>query len=202
MGTDAAAGTQADGGIRAKGLRTKDALAEALEAEMAKRPLSQVTVKAITQRAGVDRQTFYYHFKSMEDLVEHLCRLRMDSLRLDVDSHWNVEDMFLNVARQIDGNRQLLRTLLLARGRNVLKDYFYDDLATLMRAQATELLQGARVPEEQVALSVQYCQFASASFAVFWLEGQIDAPVETIALQMAGLFRQQMAGLKAGWAPE
>lgn len=54
-------------------LRTRRALRDALAAEIKETgDLSQVTVTAVTGRAGVTRRTFYSHFRDIPDLVEQI----------------------------------------------------------------------------------------------------------------------------------
>ena len=49
---------------------TKTTLAMALEDLLRKKPLSELTVTEIAERAGVNRQTFYYHFRNIDDLIK------------------------------------------------------------------------------------------------------------------------------------
>ena len=52
---------------------TKRALAASLIKLLSQKPLDKVTVKDIIEDCGVNRQTFYYHFKDIYDLVEWSC---------------------------------------------------------------------------------------------------------------------------------
>ena len=49
---------------------TKRAFASSLKKMLAKRPLEKIRVIDITEDCGVNRQTFYYHFKDIYDLLE------------------------------------------------------------------------------------------------------------------------------------
>ena len=49
---------------------TKKALAESLKKLLSKNKLNKITIKEITEDCGVNRQTFYYHFKDIYDLLE------------------------------------------------------------------------------------------------------------------------------------
>ena len=49
---------------------TKRALAAVLKKTMEKKPLSRITVTELTEECGINRHTFYYHFKDLYDLVE------------------------------------------------------------------------------------------------------------------------------------
>ena len=49
---------------------TKKALATSLKKLLSKKELSKITISNITNDCGVNRQTFYYHFKDVYDLLE------------------------------------------------------------------------------------------------------------------------------------
>ena len=49
---------------------TKDAFAAALKQMMAVKPMDKITVKDLVEICGVNRQTFYYHFDDVYDLLE------------------------------------------------------------------------------------------------------------------------------------
>ena len=49
---------------------TKESLAAALKQMMAVKPIDKITVKDLVEICGVNRQTFYYHFDDVYDLLE------------------------------------------------------------------------------------------------------------------------------------
>lgn len=53
---------------------TKQALAQALKKLMSARPLNKISVGDIAAASGLNRQTFYYHFKDIIDVMEWGCR--------------------------------------------------------------------------------------------------------------------------------
>ena len=52
---------------------TKHALEASLKNILLKKPLNKITVKDIADDCGINRMTFYYHFKDIYDLVEWSC---------------------------------------------------------------------------------------------------------------------------------
>ena len=52
---------------------TKRALVASLKELLAEKPLDKITVTDLTEHCGVNRMTFYYHFKDIYDLVEWAC---------------------------------------------------------------------------------------------------------------------------------
>ncbi len=49
---------------------TKRALEASLKKLLLKKPLNKITINDITEDCGVNRMTFYYHFKDIYDLVD------------------------------------------------------------------------------------------------------------------------------------
>ena len=52
---------------------TKRALEQSLKNLMLKMPLTNITFGDITEDCGINRMSFYYHFKDIYDLVERAC---------------------------------------------------------------------------------------------------------------------------------
>ena len=48
---------------------TKAALSEGIKEIMKEKKLSQITIKDITEKCGVSRNAFYYHFRDKYDLI-------------------------------------------------------------------------------------------------------------------------------------
>ena len=51
--------------------RTKNAIVEAFWQLLDEKPFNKITVKNIVELCGVNRNTFYYHFSDIPQLLEH-----------------------------------------------------------------------------------------------------------------------------------
>lgn len=51
------------------GIAAKEALVEAFWSLLAQRPYAKITVKELSAAAGLNHNTFYYHFENMDDLA-------------------------------------------------------------------------------------------------------------------------------------
>lgn len=61
-------------------LQTKRAIAESFKKLLSKRELKKITVQDIVDDCGVNRQTFYYHFHDVYELMEWLFQDAADTL--------------------------------------------------------------------------------------------------------------------------
>lgn len=55
--------------IKEEPMKTEEKLGRALKDLMSKEPLDQISVKRLTAICGINRQTFYYHFRDIYDLL-------------------------------------------------------------------------------------------------------------------------------------
>lgn len=52
---------------------TKRALEISLKKLLLQKPLNKITISDIANDCGINRMTFYYHFKDIYDLIEWIC---------------------------------------------------------------------------------------------------------------------------------
>lgn len=71
---------------------TKKALADALMDELNKKPLDKITVQELTDKCGLTRNTFYYHFRDIYDLLSHIFLDEMEYLRVQYAEKLDWED--------------------------------------------------------------------------------------------------------------
>ena len=65
---------------------TKYALAQSLRKLLKERPLDKITVKDLVEDCGVNRQTFYYHFQDIYDLIAWSLNTGIDELLKSSDA--------------------------------------------------------------------------------------------------------------------
>ena len=59
---------------------TKRALEQSLKNLLLKKPLTKITINDITEDCGINRMTFYYHFKDIPDVVEFILKKKWDEI--------------------------------------------------------------------------------------------------------------------------
>ena len=79
---------------------TKRAIQEAFLAVLNEKSLGKITVKDITDRCGINRNTFYYHYQDIPALLEEICQIQVDELVNKYPEFNSVEEC-LDAAMQI-----------------------------------------------------------------------------------------------------
>ncbi len=60
---------------------TKEIIAKTFTELLDEKPMSKITVKDIVERCGVNRNTFYYHFRDIPDVVEFILKRKWDEIQ-------------------------------------------------------------------------------------------------------------------------
>lgn len=97
----------------AQAQRTRKWMLEALIDLMKEKPFEQITISELAQRAGLDRRTFYRHYRSKEEIltgrIQELARVYETALRSSPTM--NTHAIALAFFRICDDSRELLQLL-------------------------------------------------------------------------------------------
>ena len=96
--------------------QTKQALSEALKAMMKKKPLNKITVGELVEDCGVNRKTFYRHYRSISDVVtefeNELLSDFSDILKTSNTSIFNIGSVLGEISALISSNQEYFVKLL------------------------------------------------------------------------------------------
>ena len=97
---------------------TKRALEASLKKLLLQKPLNKITINDITEDCGVNRMTFYYHFKDIYDLVDWIMVEDAAKALEGRQSFENWTDAFLDILHQVQDNKVLVMNVLTGTGTN------------------------------------------------------------------------------------
>ena len=91
---------------------TKRALEQSLKNLLLKKPLTKITINDITEDCGINRMTFYYHFKDIYDLVEWSCLEDARKALEEKKTHDTWQEGFLNIFEAVLANVLILSSFI------------------------------------------------------------------------------------------
>lgn len=115
-------------------LNTKKALAESLKRAMTEKPLSKVTVSEIINDCGVNRKTFYYHFKDIYALLKWTLEQEAIEVVKNFDLFVNLEEAITFVIDYVDANKHILNCAYDSMGRDEMKSFLMADMNGVVQA--------------------------------------------------------------------
>ena len=87
---------------------TKRALEQSLKNLLLKKPLTKITVGDITDDCGINRMTFYYHFKDIYDLVEWSCLEDAKQALEEKKTYDTWQQGFLQIFKAVQENKPFI----------------------------------------------------------------------------------------------
>ena len=119
-------------------MKTKKSLADSLRRAMEKKTFSKITVSEIIEDCGVNRKTFYYHFRDIYDLLRWM--LDQDAIEIvkKFDLIEDYEEAITFVMNYVEENEHIINCAYDAIGHDHVKSFFYADFIALINALIIE----------------------------------------------------------------
>ena len=162
---------------------TKKLIAESFEVLMEKHPCEKITIRMITDQAGLIRPTFYNHFQDKYDLVEWIF---CENIIREVESlldHGMVQEAIKFLFTGIHRNRQFYSKLLQVTGQNCLEEvmgrHFYELFRKSIEQRGIKKLPKNRVLNVDT-LSRYYTLGLLTSIKAWLLMGDEDISVDEL----------------------
>lgn len=168
---------------------TKRLLAASLKTLMKNKPLEKISIRELTDHANMNRQTFYYHFEDIYDLLKWT--FQQEALQfLDVPESTSVwKEGLLQLFNYLDENREFCICALRSLGRGHLKRFFYSDIHRIFGRVIKEFGEKTNAAEEYMAFLTHFYTLSLAGLVESWLLGEMDQTPEEI-IEMINIFIQ------------
>lgn len=180
--------------------RTKAQLRQALTELLREKDLRSITVRELTERADVNRGTFYAHYKDIYDMLEQCEAQLFDSLgallsgytaqQLQGDLSPVLEEVFLFV----EDNRDLIPILLTGQA----KDPFFQRLYAVIREKCAGDWRGAYpvgTEEAGFAYALEFVVSGTVGLIQTWMHNGLQPPAREMAVFTGRLIQQGLTSL-------
>jgi probable dihydroxyacetone kinase regulator len=160
---------------------TKRALSQSLKKLLGVKPLDKITVTDIVEDCGVNRQTFYYHFQDMADLVEWTCLEDADKALQDRKTYATWQEGFLSIFNLMKEDQTFIMNIYHSVSLDQLELYLYKLVYPLLLGVVNEQAKGMSVREEDKAFIADFYKYAFVGLVLDWIKrGMVDDPQKII----------------------
>lgn len=181
--------------------QTKHALAAALKDLMQQKPFDKITIQDITQKCGIRRQNFYYHFADVYALLQYMFEEEAISLLKKHEGVQFWQEDLLQLFQYIEANREVCLCALNSIGREHLKRFFEADIHASIKGTVEQIgkeigaLNG-HVSKADIDLMTHFYIVALAGIIESWLLGEIDRSPEELVSFVDRILQDHIRGSK------
>lgn len=171
---------------------TKLALAQSLKQLMAERTLDKITVKEVVARCGVNRQTFYYHFRDIYNLLDWMFENEGQEFTKkypEVNNSGDGQATIRSLCTYLQDNRTVMMNIYNSLGRELLDRYLCRETAKLLTSFLQDRADRAGVTEEQLAFLVNFYKHAFVGASLDWFQNGMPGETEQIVAKFAPILK-------------
>ncbi len=180
---------------------TKKALAISLKKLLSKKELSKITIKDITDGVGIKRQTFYYHFGDVYDLIEWIYKNEIiEPIIKEKDTYATWQQGFLLIFKYVLKNKNFIRNTYNSISTEYVEMFIYKNTYELLKNVVEEEAQGINVKENDKEFVAKFYQYAFVGVIKEWIQSGMEEKPEDIIEKLNkiiyGNFKRALNSLK------
>ena len=174
---------------------TKEALGAALKKMMAVKPIDKITVKDLVEICGVNRQTFYYHFDDVYDLLEWVFEADAEkNLPKEVKyERWREDaSMFF---KYLIRNSDFALNIYNSPNRTYMLRFYKQKLQDCIRSFAEIASEGMNIDRQDFEFVVQFYAKLAIGFVSQWMDMGMKFPKEITRERMLRVMDQSVENI-------
>ncbi|MDD6801980.1 MAG: TetR/AcrR family transcriptional regulator [Mollicutes bacterium] len=124
---------------------TKKAIAQSLKEILAKKPISKVTIGDICERCGIRRQTFYYHFSDLPELVEWICYSEAETVLQKNRDYATWQEGFYDIFLLAQREKDFIMNIYHSVSSDMVRRYLFQLTMPLLKNVVEEISTSLRI---------------------------------------------------------
>lgn len=153
------------------GKLTEEAIRQAFLELLEEKQFSKISIRDITDRVGINRQTFYYHYRDILDLAADIFnRACRSCVRPDLS------DTLMSFYDYFTERRKSMYNIVHCEDFDAVKTRLEPELEPVIEYIVDNAVPGKRLEGEERKLTISYSATMISTFIVKWLkDGMFDS---------------------------
>ena len=167
---------------------TQNLIIETFLRLLEKKDLQKITIKELAALCEINRNTFYYHFKDLYDLLETVFRIQAQEVKEACIKHmpWQ-ENMLRSMSFALE-HKEALYHLYESPRRDLLESYLYNVIGEVMERYIMEQAEGMEIENKDLLLIVDFYKYALVGILLEWIRGGMQDDPRCILEKVGVLF--------------
>lgn len=156
---------------------TKRLLADGLKELLKKKTLDHITVKELVQHCGVNRQTFYYNFQDIFELLEWIFTTEGNRFLEETSGMENWQERVLAVFSELstDDNRRLILNAMYSVNHMQLDRFLKNYFRPLIEEIVDKEIEGMKLSEDDRDFLIRLYVVLCIDIVMRWVNEGMDS---------------------------
>lgn len=158
----------------------KNQFSSALKKRLSNMPFDKITVTDLANDCGVNRQTFYYHFTDIYDLMDWCFKNEAETILRFNEEPFDWKESVRKLIKYIDENHAFCLSVLNSMSHRILKKIFTDEIDILIRKVVSSYEPTTAVNEEAKEFQIKFYSMAVGGLIEGWVLGEFNISSEKL----------------------
>lgn len=172
--------------------KTKELIERSFLELLTEHPLSEISVNAIAEKSGLNRNTFYYHFKNVPDLLESVTKRMMDQvISNDSSRYGSLEKSITAIIEMAKENKKIIYHIYDSSNRKIFERHLWHviDYSISLFAESYEL-ENENMTEEEREILRSCFKYVCFGFIIDWINKGMNGDVSDKIKILTNIFGQ------------
>ena len=142
------------------------------------RPMNQITVKMIVEDCGINRNTFYYHYHDLQDLVEEILTERYEEFTRSYPTVDSLRGVAETSAAFVAETRRPILNIYRSVSRDIFERYLWKVCDRAVRDYGSKILPKEEIAAEDREAVYRFYKYVCFGLILDWLDDGMQEDIE------------------------
>lgn len=149
---------------------TRQAIMLCLLKLLEEKSIDKITVKDICERCEINRNTFYYYFSDIYEVLDALIEYETEQSLREEDVQASFYEELLQKYHLVLNYKKAIRHLYDSKNRELISDYFYTITEAFVMKHVQKEAEGMNVQEEDIRFIVDFYSNSLIGMMFRWIK--------------------------------
>lgn len=149
---------------------TKKAIMHEFMKILEEKSLDKITVKDICERSEINRNTFYYYFDNVDDVLYSIFEIEKKQMLEDVEESDSFLEEYKKTASFVVNNKKAVINIYQSKNGDILLNYFDAVTMDFVKRAVKKAAEGYRISEENINYISHFYTNAICGTTMKWIE--------------------------------
>ncbi len=173
---------------------TKKALEASFRNLLISKPLHKITINDITDNCGVNRMTFYYHFKDIYDLIDCMFTEDAEKIINNKDKFDTWQDALMEIFNIVLKNKIIILNVYHSMSHEKVENYLNGLIYNILKDVVDKNAKNLEVMEEDKEFIANFYKYAFTGVILNWIKTDMKLTPQIMAEKLMTLIEGNIVG--------
>lgn len=165
---------------------TRQRLATSFKELLSKKSIEKITISDLTNACSINRQTFYYYFNDIYDLMRWIYQTESQMAVGGMNTYTTWQEGLLRVFNYLAKNKEFVMRTHSTGHKSILEDFLFDHVDCVVNNVVREFSEAHAISAESVNYIIAFYRYAVSGMILGWVKSGMKETPETM-VQIIGM---------------